>query len=166
MIPTWRKILWAMIIGGLVGFAATTSYGCGSIGLKQQAVITLNGSEAALEAAHDAERLVCSPTANQAAAITHCDGPLAVQLGLTDAKHQALARAFSVAFEAQAKAAIVLQAWRAGDPAPASVSEYHQDVSDVLALVAQVFPTTHTVTTDAQQAVDKAAAILTTLGVQ
>jgi len=139
---------------------------CASLSLKQNAVVSLQASETALEAAHDAERLLCSPTADQAQAITHCDGAGAQALGLTDAKHQQLARLFSTAFGAEALAANALTVWRAGDPPPSNVADYQKDLDDILALVEQTFPSTHVTVTKTQAAVDEAAKIAVILGVK
>ncbi len=133
--------------------------GCGQISLKQKAVISLAASETALEAAHDAERLLCSPTSNQAAAITHCDSAQAAAVGLTDARHVTIAKAFSQAFIAQNKAAIALQVWRAGEPAPSSVDEYRTDIQQVLAVVSAAFPKSHNVVVKVSDAVNEAASV-------
>ncbi len=138
---------------------------CASLPLKQKAVVSLQASETALEASHDAERLLCSPTSNQALPIKTCDGPTAASIGLTTAKHQELARIFSKAFDTEIKAATVLKAWRAGDPPPASVTEYQRDVNAVLILVSHMIPNAHSVISKAQQAVDTAAAVVTLIGV-
>jgi hypothetical protein len=149
-----------------IALALVSAVSCASLSLKQNAVISLQASETALESAHDAERLLCSPTADQTQAITHCDGAGAQALGLTDAKHQQPARLFSTAFGAEAIAANALTVWRAGDHAPSNVADYQKDLDDILALVQQTFPATHVTVTKAQAAVDEAAKIAVILGVK
>jgi len=139
---------------------------CASLPAKQNATISLQASEVALESAHDAERLLCSPTADPSAAITHCDGSGAAALGLTDAKHQQLARLFSTAFGAEIAAANALTIWRAGDPPPSTVAEYQRDLDDILAAVKLTFPSTQVAVTKTQTAVDEAAKIAVILGVK
>lgn len=146
--------------------AAALFVSCASLPLKQKAVVGLAASEAALEGAHDAERALCSPSSDQTKAITHCDGAQAVTLGLTDAKHVAIAKVFSKAFDTEIKAAEALKVWRSGEPAPSSVAEYQKDVSDLLALVAQTIPQSKDVISKVQQAVDEAAKTALLLGVK
>lgn len=139
---------------------------CASLPAKQKAVVDLQASETALEAAHDAERALCSPTADQTKAITHCDGAQAVAIGLTDARHQQLAGLFSKAFGAETIAATALKSWQAGDPAPASVADYQKIVSQILAAITQIVPLTEKTFTQAKAAADAAAATAFTVGVK
>ena len=162
--PTVRTLLAAALVGLVVGFAAVN--GCASLPLKQKAVVSLQASETALEAAHDAERALCSPTADQTKAITHCDGTQAVAIGLTDARHHDLAVLFVKAFGIEIDAATALKAWKAGDPAPSSVAEYQQVIDQILALVKQIVPATDAIATKVQQAVDQAAIIAGIVGVK
>ncbi len=124
----------------IVFVVALSLSGCASLPLKQQAVVSLQASETALESSHDAERALCSPTANPTTAITHCDGAAAATIGLTDARHQALARLYSKAFAIEDQAQAALKAWRAGDPKPSSLAEYEGIVNDLIALIVQFIP--------------------------
>lgn len=160
--PGSKLGVWLILV--LAGAVAVSA--CASLPLKQQAVVTLAASESALEAAHDFERSLCSPTADKTKAITHCDGAGAASLGLTDAKHQQLARLFSSAFGDEQKASAALKAWQAGAPAPSDLAGYQQDIQTILALVGQTFPQTHDIVVKAQEAVDDAAKVATTLGVK
>lgn len=137
---------------------------CASLPVKQKAVVSLQASEMALEASHDAERALCSPNADKTKPIQHCDGSIALKIGLTDAKHKEIAGLYVTAFDAQLKAATALKAWRAGDPYPTTVAEYQHGASDILILVAQVFPKSQATVTKAQQAVNEAAKIAALLG--
>lgn len=130
---------------------------CASLSVKERAVVTLNASEIALEGSHDAERLFCSPAADQTQPITHCDSELAQGIGLSDERHQALARLYSRAFSAQILAARALQAWRAGDPAPASLAQYQAIVLDIIAEVTKLWPSVNAVVAKAREAGDSAA---------
>ena len=137
--------------------------GCASLPLKQQAVVSLQASETALEAAHDLERGFCFVTpATEAGG--HCTNPLAATLHLTDATHQRLADLFSRAFALEIKAAIALKAWRAGEPAPTDVAGYQKDISDILAVVKTLAPGAAPIVAKAQAAVDEAAKVATLLG--
>jgi hypothetical protein len=139
---------------------------CASLPAKQTTVVSLQASETALEAAHDAERLICSPSADKTKAITHCDGPQAASIGLTDARHVQLARAFSKAFDTEIKAATVLKAVPVNGTMPASLAEYQADLNAILALVSEVFPKTAETAVKVQQAVDEAAKAAALLGVK
>jgi hypothetical protein len=154
------KYLCRVLVVALVVTAA-----CASLPAKQRAVVGLQASETALEAAHDAERALCAPSANQSQPIVQCDGAQAAAIGLTDARHQQLARVFATAFASEAHAATALKAWQAGDPAPVTVADYHKDVTAVLALVANLIPSAQSVVTKVQTAVDEAAAIAKLVGV-
>lgn len=143
---------------------AALTIGCASLPLKQRAVVSLQASETALEAAHDAERLLCSPTADQTKAITRCDGARAAAIGLTDAKHQALARAFSIAFDMEIRAANALIAWHAGEPPPSSLADYQTTLKEILAVIGTTIPSTETTVEKIQQAIDEAVKIAALLG--
>lgn len=113
---------------------------CASLPAKQRAVVGLQASETALEAAHDAERALCAPTADQTKAITHCDGPQAASLRLTDARHHDLADLFSRAFAAEQVAAKALLAWKAGDPVPTDIAGYQAIVNEIVQTVVTLLP--------------------------
>jgi hypothetical protein len=132
--------------------------------LKQQAVIGVQASETALEAAHDIERSLCfvNPTTEQGG---HCTNAIAATVGLTDAKHQQLATLFAKAFATEIKASIALQAWNSGQPAPTNLVEYKADVDAVLNLARQlVTGQAQSFIDKAQAAVDEAAKIITIFG--
>ena len=160
-----RRCALVVVLSALLA-VPLVSAGCASLPLKQKAVVGLAASETALEAAHDAERALCSPTADQAKAITHCDGAQAATLQLTDARHVAIAKVFSQAFSTEVRAAEALKVWRAGEPAPAGVAEYQKDLTDLLALVAQTIPTSKDVVSQIQQALDEAVKTALLLGVK
>ncbi len=137
---------------------------CASAGLslKQKAVVSLQASELALEASHDAERLLCSPNADKSLAITHCDGPF----GISDAKHHTLAVAFSNAFSDEIKAATVLKTWEPGDTAPSTVAAYVKDADAILKLIGEIIPSTENATLKAREAAAEAAKVAVIVGVK
>jgi hypothetical protein len=139
---------------------------CASLPLKQKAVISLQASEMALEASHDLERSLCSPTADQTQPIRHCDGPQAATLGLTDARHSALAVKFSKAFDLEIQAATALKLWRSGEPAPADFAGYRQVINEILTDVLQFLPKSQPIVEKAQAAVDEAGHVAALLGVK
>jgi hypothetical protein len=116
------------------------AFACASAPIKQQAVVTLGASERALEAAHDAERLLCNPGADQTTVITTCNGPGADLVKLTSEKHVQLAGLFSKAFATEILAAKSLQAWRSGEPAPSSIADYQRDINAILSAVVSLLP--------------------------
>lgn len=152
-----------LFVVALLAFVVT---GCASLSKKQTAVVSLQASETALEASHDAERLLCNPTADQKAAITHCEGSSATAVGLTDARHQAIAKAYSVAFASEIKAASVLKAWKAGDPAPSNLAEYQVDLNAILDLVGANIPQTQTTVVKIKEAITAAASVASLVGVK
>lgn len=140
---------------------------CANLPLKQRAVVSLAASEMALETAHNTERSICSPTSDQSKAITHCDGPQAATFGLTDARHKDLALAFSRAFAAESLAAMTLQRWKAGDPAPTTLVEYQRLVNDILNTILAILPQAKDLTAQTQKAsVAVADAVKATGGAQ
>jgi hypothetical protein len=141
------------------------SSACASLPLKQQAVQSLQGSETALEAAHNIERSLCfnlpaTETGN------HCTNPLAATVKLTDAQHQKLAQYFSNAFDVEIKAATALKAWKAGQPIPTDVAGYQTDLTAILTLAKTLDPGASTLVAKSQDAVDKAAAVAKSLGIK
>jgi hypothetical protein len=116
-----------VLLGGLTA--------CASVPVKQKATQTLTTAETLLGQAQDTERALCSLTQNPAEPITHCDNPVANLVGLTDATHQQIARAFFVAFNDQSKAATALLAWQAGQPVPTSLTQLVADVTATLSVV-------------------------------
>lgn len=142
--------------------------GACSLPLKQKAVLSLQASETALEGAHDAERGICF-AAPATEAGTHCTSPLAAAVGLTDERHQRAAVLFSDAFGYEIQAAAVLQAWRAGDPPPASFADYQRATAQILALAQQLIPADQAQAKNfvakIQAAVDAAAQVGAVIGV-
>jgi hypothetical protein len=155
-----------MKVSGIILALAIFSGGCASLPAKQKAVVGLQTSELALEGAHDTERNLCSPTADKTQPITHCDGVAAATLQLTDARHQQLATLFSNAFDAQGRAAVALQAWQAGEPAPASLAEYRKVIQDTLDAVLAGLPNAATLIAKIKAAVDSAAQTAALVGVK
>ncbi len=155
-----KKIALGLVV--ILAFVAA----CASLPIKQQAVQGLQASELALEAAHHAERALCSPTAIQTAPITHCDGPAAAAIGLTDDRHRQIARLFSQAFDAEIKAATALMLWRAGEPWPADLIGYQRVIADLLSGISHILPSTERTVEKVQQAVDEAAKIAALMGVK
>lgn len=150
-----------ILIGLLVASA-----GCASLPVKQQATEKLVATERLLATAQDTERALCSPTADKSKPITHCDGSVAATVGLTDARHQATASAFAIAFTAQVKAATALRAWKAGDPPPTDVATLSADITAALTLAKQLSgsPDVQKIATTLQQAIDTVTAVLSSLG--
>lgn len=128
-----KRLLLCLLLGATVS--------CASIPVKQRAVTTLQANETALGQAQDIERRLCDPAKaaiTPLVPITACTGPTATSIGLTDARHQQFARALSTAFDLQIKAAAALQAWKAGDPAPATLLELKTDIDATLVVVRQL----------------------------
>jgi len=108
---------------------------CASVPAKQKAVTTLGNVQSQLEIVQDAERRTCNQVAFDADAakpILACEGPLSTTLGLTTAKHQEFASAMAKAYSLQKRAAIALQAWSPGQPAPAELSGLQTQAQTVL----------------------------------
>jgi hypothetical protein len=121
---------------GVFLFVLLTS-GCASLPVKERAVQTLNATQTTLANVQDTERRLCNANAYAAAPsapIKACAGPLADATMLTTERHQRIAAALSKAFDAQIKASVVLRAWKAGDPPPATLP----DILDALEAVAGV----------------------------
>lgn len=146
-------------------FVALSLTACASLPLKQKAVIGLQASETALEGAHDIERSLCfvSPSTEQGG---HCTNPQAATVKLSDATHQKLAGLFSQAFAAEIKAALILKAWKAGDPAPSDVMSYDADIQLILTTAKALDPSAVSLIAQIQAAVDSSAAVLVALGVK
>ncbi len=145
----------------LIPILLVLSIACASLPAKQRAVVSLGASEAALEAAQTAERLLCAPGADQTKGIAHCDGPTAATVGLTDARHLQLAGLFSRAFQAEIAAAMILQTWAPGQPTPASLTDYITIINQILQLVATYGGDVQSHT---QTAVTEAAKVSTAVG--
>lgn len=145
----------------LVFLISLTLAACAHLPVKQQATDKLTASIQLLGTAQDAERTLCSPTADKTKPITHCDGAGASAVGLTDARHQAAARAFAAAFDGQIKAAIAIRGWQAGDPPPANLADVMADAQAALVVVHQLTsnPSVTHIADTLQQAIDGLVAI-------
>lgn len=150
----------------IVALVLVASSSCASVPLKQRAVLSLQASANALDASHVAERQLCSPTADVTMPIARCDGAAAMTIGLTDARHLALARLYSRAFDAHDKAATALIAWRAGEPKPATLTEYQTAINDIIALLVQFMPSGQPTAEKVQDASEEAAIVAQTFGGQ
>ena len=102
-------------------------FGCASTGIrvKQDIVLSTQTAEAALGVAQDEERALYASKALPA---------------LTVERHQAIARGFSSAFDAQIKLGNALQLWKAGDPVPSSINDLLQDAQDTWSVVSGLVP--------------------------
>ena len=141
----------------------TVLFGC-SISLKQKAVVGLQSAEVALEAAQGLERGYCfnQPSIESG---PHCTNPQAATLKLTDATHQNMAQFFSHAYAVQLQAVPVLQAWKAGDPAPSGVATYQADLTQLMTLAKNLDPAASDLVAKIQAALDAAAQIALAVGV-
>lgn len=116
---THRLSALILAVGLALGLTA-----CQSIPAKQKAVTSLSQVQNTLEVLQDAERRLCNPISFDADAtkpILECVGPLAQTAQLTTAKHQTFAAGMAKAYNLQKRAAIALQAWNPGTPAPAEL---------------------------------------------
>jgi len=131
----------AWFLAVAVGLGALSTAACGqtATAIKAGSVVTLEAAETALEAAHDLERSTCNALADQTQPITTCT-PDAAALGLTTAKHQAIAKAFAKAFTVNEQAAAALKLWKPGDPAPASFVAYVAAANDIATAAATLAP--------------------------
>ena len=114
---------------------------CASVPLKQRATLSVQSVEIGLGAIQDAERQLCDPVAaavRPPVPIPRCQGPVAASIGLTTARHQAFARRLVTAFDLQLKTATALLAWRAGDPAPASLDELRTVLNEILNFIREL----------------------------
>lgn len=158
-----------------------TAWACGSTGIsvKQTSVLSLQVSETSLEGAQNIERSLCfvSPATESGPV---CTNPVAAQVGLSKLVddpqspgvkiqvHQLMARYFAKAFQDEILAATALIAWRAGDPAPASVAEYQADINQTLLVAQTLVPgvLTQPLVTKIQLAISSGGGILTAVGVK
>jgi hypothetical protein len=104
--------------------AASLSASCASVPLKQKAVLTVQASQAALGIVDDAEMAAYALQAP----------------GLTADRHRAFSRALSDAYAVQIKLATALQAWRAGEPVPASLDALLADAQQAWDVVTKLEP--------------------------
>lgn len=119
----------------LIAITLLVATGCGSLPAKERAVTSLAATQSSLEVLQDAERRTCNPVAFDADAtkpILTCEGALATTLQLTTAKHQAFASSMAKAYSLQRRAAIALQSWHPGQPAPAELVGLQSQAQDLL----------------------------------
>ncbi len=111
---------------------------CASVPAKQKAVTALSSVQTSLEVTQDAERRICNQAsfdADSLKPILACEGPLSVTLGLTTAKHQTFAAGMAKAYNLQKRAAIALQAWAPGAPAPAELSSLQTEAQSLVSFL-------------------------------
>lgn len=118
----------------------TLATACASVPVKQQAVLSVQTSVQVLGTIQDAERAICNGAADKTKPITHCEGPAAVQAGITDAQHQQFSAALARAFTIEGQAITALRAWKAGEPTPTTVALFTADLSQAMAVVRQLAP--------------------------
>ncbi len=149
------------------------SAACGSVGIsvKQKAVLSLQTSETALEAAHDLERALCfNSPATEAGDV--CTNPVAATVGLNKTinsgktVHVLLAMEFVGAFKDEVTAATILQTWKAGDPVPTTVTGYQTDITTILQLAQGLAPGASAFLAKVQTAVDAGATVAAAVGVK
>lgn len=131
--PRLPVVLLALTLGALL-------FGVSCAGnLRVQLVKAHQSIETALATADDTERIVCFGTKELARVPdpTHCTTALAVQAGLTDAKHREFHRLLSLAFAAQVRLGPVLQSWQ-GPGLPADLTEVVA-LSDQITALARTF---------------------------
>lgn len=119
---------------GILFLVAATAF-CSSLPAKQRAVTSLASVQTQLEVLQDAERRLCNPVSFDADAmkpITACEGPMAQTVQLTTAKHQTFAAGMAKAYNIQKRAAIALQAWAPGAPAPVELSSLQTEAQSLI----------------------------------
>lgn len=111
--------------------------GCASLTPKQQAENIHGLVRLALTALDDAEHDLCLP----AATVPHdCTNPDAAKVGLTSAANQQIAAKLVEAFKADKLVSLVIQSWKAGDPAPADLPALLADVQAAFNVVKSFAP--------------------------
>ncbi len=165
----------------LLSFAAS----CATTGLslKQTGLTSLQVSETSLAGAQTIENALCfnDPSLESGPA---CTNPIAATVGLTSLvanpdyvagqtpaqipRHQLIAKYFVKAFTAELAAENALLAWKAGDPAPTTVSDYQADINAALTVANQLAPglVSAPLLAKLQAAVTGAAAVATAVGVK
>lgn len=121
---------------------------CANMSLKTKAVASLQATMAATGSAQDYE--VAAYHAKTFAS-------------LDDKAHLAISQAFVKIFDVQGKAAVAVDAWRAGEPPPQDLATYIRDISDALSVAKQVAPSATGVIEKIQAALDAANSILTAM---
>src|SRR6188768_3260212 len=126
------------LIFALVTLALVVGANCSSLPAKQKAVTSLASVQNSLEVLQDAERRLCNPVSFDADAtkpILECVGPLAATTQLTTAKHQTFAAGMAKAYNLQKRAAIALQAWAPGAPAPVELSSLQTEAQSLVSFL-------------------------------
>ena len=151
----------------LVGLLAGSLAACASLPAKKGAANTLTETERLLGAARDAERTLCSSTADKTKPVTRCDGAAAPAAGLTEVRQQEAEKAFAAAFDAYAKASAAMEAWNRGDPPPAALHELGVTVEAALLVFHGLNnnPAVTIIADSLQQAIDNVASIQAALTV-
>lgn len=121
---------------------------CAHLPAKQKAVSGLQAAHAALASAQDFERQ------------TYASGSLPA---LTAQRHADISRFFIKAFDDELKAGVALKAWRAGDPAPASLVDYQTDITQALAVARAVAPSGGTIIDKVQVVLDEVVKVILAL---
>ena len=122
--------------------------GCAHPGLKDQAIGKLQATVALTGTAQDYEIAAYHAKTFPA---------------LTDQAHVSIQQAFVKIFDVQGKAAVAVDAWRAGDPAPTDLQTYVTDIRDALAVAKQLVPQAAPLLDKIQAALDSAAQLYATL---
>ena len=132
---------------------------------KDTAIVSLQSSNVALAAAADQERALCfiAPSTESG---PHCTNPLAVSIGLTDARHAQATDLLIAGFKDQKVAAAALALWQPGQSAPADVLTYQADVTNVLNVAKILDPRGAAFLTQVQSAVNNIAQVLVSMGVK
>lgn len=129
----------------VLALALIAAAACAHPSLKTTTVVTLQTTLAATGSAQDFE-----------VAAYNAKLP-----GLTDQAHLAISQAFVKIFDVQGKAAVAVDNWRAGDPVPADLTTYVQDITDALATAKQAAPGLTSIVDKIQFALDEAVKVLT-----
>lgn len=119
----------------LLMLAAFLAAGCASTGTKAAdvSVKTYASLHQVLLTVKNVEWGVCQPVA--ATKYQQCTNPEAANIGLTDAKHQAINGHLTDAFQLEIKLGPALKAWRAGDPPPHSTAELLAVAKEIVTIV-------------------------------
>jgi hypothetical protein len=149
----------------LVTLVAGSIAACASMPPKKQIVTKLAETAQLLGVARDAERSLCSATADKTQSVTHCDGNLAAAAGLTDDRHHRVERAVAAALDASSKATAAVESWKSGDPAPTALHDLIVAAQAALVETQALSdnPSVTTISSSLQQAIDTAASIQATL---
>lgn len=125
-----KRLIFACLLIALALPACALKY-------KTVAVKSAVAVEKALGSLQDIEFATCDASVVKPLAPATCT-PAAAALGLTTARHQAFNAKLAKAFHAQGQLAVALEAYRAGDPAPASFDELATVVGELKALAKEL----------------------------